>query len=110
MNVEILEGHGGPRTDIDGIVGFLDCGRRGLMSVGEDMGVGSVAKEWLVSSEIWPWKLGVGEEASSPVRGDLARDEGWVVEARVWVGVFSSPVREYQSKRLKLVCLIWCFK
>jgi hypothetical protein len=31
-----------------------------------------------VSSEIWPWKLGVGEEASSPVRGDLAGDEVWV--------------------------------
>jgi hypothetical protein len=44
---------------------------------------------------IWPWKLGVGEEASSPVRGDLAGDGGWVglgwvVEARVCVGVFSS--------------------
>ena len=42
---------------------------------------------------------------------------GWVVEARVWVGVFSSPIRECQSKRLKLfyiiscfVCLIRCFK
>ena len=40
--------------------------------------------------EIWP-ETGVGL--------------GQVVEARVWVGVFSSPVREYQLKRLKLFCL-----
>jgi hypothetical protein len=47
--------------------------------------------------EIWPWKLGVGEEASSSVQGYLAGVGGWVglgwiVKARVWVGVFSSPV------------------
>ena len=52
------------------------------------MGVGSVVGQWWVSFEIWLWKLGVGEEASSPVRGDLAGDRGWVglgwvVEARV---------------------------
>ena len=55
-------------------------------------------------------RFGVGEEALSPVRGDLAGDRGWVVEARARVGVFSSPVREYQSKRLKLFCLIKYFK
>ena len=55
-------------------MGFSDCGRRGLGFVGDDMGVGSVAGDggWGgsfvddmgVSFEIWPWKLGVGEEAS----------------------------------------------
>jgi hypothetical protein len=54
-------------------VGFVGEG-----SVVANRGIGSVAGEWWVSSEIWPWKLGVGEEASSPVRGDLARDGGWV--------------------------------
>jgi hypothetical protein len=54
-------------------VGFVGGG-----FVVTDKGVGSVAEKWWVSSEIWPWKLGVGEEASSPVRGDLAGDGGWV--------------------------------
>jgi hypothetical protein len=54
-------------------VGFVGEG-----SVVADRGVGFVAGEWWVSSEIWPWKLGVGEEASPPVRGDLAGDGGWV--------------------------------
>jgi hypothetical protein len=97
-------------SEIDGIMGFSDCGRMGLGSiedryrrwvclrrvgfVGEgfvvaDRGIESViAEEWWVSSEIWLWKLGVGEEASLPVRGDLAGDKGWVglgwvMEARV---------------------------
>jgi hypothetical protein len=74
-----------------------------------DRSVKSIVREWWVSSEIWQWKLGVGEKASLPVCGDLTRDRGWVVEARVWVGVFSSPVREYQSKRLKLYYIISCF-
>jgi hypothetical protein len=46
-----------------------------------DRGVVSVAKKWWVLFEIWPWKLGVGNEASSPVREDLAEDEvglGWI--------------------------------
>ena len=85
-------------------------------------GVGFVTRKWWVSFEIWMWKLGVGEEALSPIHGDLAGDESWVglgrvMEARVWLGVFSLPVRKYQSKRLKLfyiiscfVCLIRCFK
>jgi hypothetical protein len=39
-------------SEIDGIVGFSDCGRRGLLSVGEDMGVGSVAEEWGSSEKV----------------------------------------------------------
>jgi hypothetical protein len=54
-------------------VGFVGEG-----SVVADRGVGSVAEEWWVSFEIWPCKLSVGEEASSPVHGDLAGDGGWV--------------------------------
>jgi hypothetical protein len=32
--------------EIDRIMGFSNCGRRGLRFVGEDMGVGFVAREW----------------------------------------------------------------
>jgi hypothetical protein len=52
-------------------VGFVGEG-----SIVANRGVGSVTEEWWVSNEIWPWKLGVGEEASSPVRGDLVGDGG----------------------------------
>jgi hypothetical protein len=38
----------------------------------------SVVEKWWVSFEIWSWKLGVGDEASSSVHGDLAGDKGWV--------------------------------
>jgi hypothetical protein len=54
-------------------VGFVGEG-----SVVADRGIGSIAGEWWVSSEIWPWKLGVGEEASLPVCGDFSGDGGWV--------------------------------
>jgi hypothetical protein len=40
-------------------VGFV---REGFVVA--DRGVGSVTGKWWVSSEIWLWKLGVGEEAS----------------------------------------------
>jgi hypothetical protein len=64
--------------------------------------------------EAWGWG---GSFVAGLWRFGQRRGLGWVVEARVWVGVFSSPVREYQSKMMKLfyiiscfVCLIRCFK
>jgi hypothetical protein len=87
-------------------VGFVGEG-----SVVADRGVGSVTEEWWVSSEIWLWKLGVGEEASLSVRGDLAGDRGWVGSWRQGYRLqfFLSPVREYQLKRMKLFYIIIFF-
>jgi hypothetical protein len=39
-------------SKIDGIVGFSDCGRRGLGSVKGDMGIGFVAGEWGSSEKV----------------------------------------------------------
>jgi hypothetical protein len=91
-------------------VGFVGEG-----SVVADRGVGSVTGEWWVSSKIWLWKLGVGEEASLPVRGDLARDRGWVgLGVGSWrqgyrLQFFLSPVHEYQLKRMKLFYIVSFF-
>jgi hypothetical protein len=71
--------------------------RRRVGFVGEsfvvaDRGVGSVTGKWWVSSEIWLWKLGVGEEASvvrwfGRVRmvGSVGEDWGRTVGLRCFV-------------------------
>ena len=74
-------------------VGFVEEG-----FVVADKGVGSVAEKWWVSSEIWPQKLGVGEEASSPVHGDLAGDGGWVGSCRKGFGLGRNHIHWLDQK------------
>jgi hypothetical protein len=68
-------------------------------SVVTDRGIGFVIREWWVSSKIWPWKLRVGEEASSSVHGDLARDRGWVGSWRQGFGLGRNQIRQSLGKR-----------
>jgi hypothetical protein len=75
---------------------WVCCRRVGFIGEGfvvVDRGVGFVVGELWVSSEIWPWKLGVGEEASLLVRGDLAGDGGWVGLWRQGFGLGRNQIR-----------------